>query len=76
MPDFDSIRRRYAKQIHHVVWRRYRLRLSDELCAAFARIRREDFLGAAPWLIRGTAQSVWRQVVSRFSRHPRRDHYR
>ena len=76
MPDFDSIRRRYAKQIRHVVWRRYRLRVSDELCSAFARIPREDFLGAAPWLIRGTApQSVWRQVVSRFSRHPRRYDY-
>jgi protein-L-isoaspartate(D-aspartate) O-methyltransferase len=73
MADLDSIRRHYAKQIRAVVWRRYRLRLSDELCSAFARIRREDFLDAAPWLIRGTAtQSVWQQVVSRFSRHPRR----
>ena len=72
MPDLDWIRRRYAKQIRDMVWRRYRLRVSDELCSAFARIRREDFLGAAPWLIRGTAtQSVWQQVVSRFSRHPR-----
>lgn len=76
MPDLDSIRRHYAKQIRDVVWRRYRLRLSDELCSALARIRREDFLGAAPWLIRGTAtQSVWQQVASRFSRRPRRYDY-
>ena len=76
MPELDSIRRHYAKQIRDVVWRRYRLRVSDELCSAFARIRREDFLGAAPWLIRGTAtQSVWQQVVSRFSRRLRRYDY-
>ncbi len=76
MRDLDSIRRHYARQIRDVVWRRYRLRVSDELCSAFARVRREDFLGAAPWLIRGTApQSVWQQVASRFSRHPRRYDY-
>jgi hypothetical protein len=71
MSDLDSIRRDYAKQIRDAVWRRYRLRVSDELCSAFGRIRREDFLDAAPWLLRGTAtQSVWQQVVHRFSRHP------
>src|SRR4029453_2808953 len=76
MPDLDSIRRHYAKQIRDVVWRRYRLRVSDELCSAFAGIRRGDFLGAAPRLIRGWAtQSVWQHVVSRFSRHPRRYDY-
>lgn len=76
MPDLDSIRRRYARQIRNLVWRRYRLHVSDELCSAFARIRREDFLDAAPWLIRGTAaQGGWQKLVSRFSCHRRGHDY-
>ena len=50
--------------------------MSDELCAALARIPREDFLNAAPWLIRGTAvQGGWQKLVSRFARHPRGHDY-
>lgn len=70
-PDLESTRRQYAEQIRDVLWRRCHVRLSDELCSAFARVRREDFLGAAPWLIRGTAtKNICQQIASRFSRRP------
>jgi hypothetical protein len=39
---------RYAKQIRTVTWRRYRLRVSDELGSTFGTNPAEDFLGAAP----------------------------
>jgi protein-L-isoaspartate(D-aspartate) O-methyltransferase len=70
--DLESTRRQFADQIRDVLWRRHRLRLSDELRSAFARVPREDFLGAAPWLIRGTATTnVWQQTAARLRRRPR-----
>lgn len=69
--DLESTRRQFANQIRDVLWRRHRLRLSDELRSAFARVPREDFLGAAPWLIRGTATTnVWQQIADRLRRRP------
>lgn len=59
MTDLESIRREYADQIREVLWRQCHVRLSDALRSAFARIRREDFLGAGPWLIRGAATKQW-----------------
>jgi protein-L-isoaspartate(D-aspartate) O-methyltransferase len=71
MGDLESTRRQYADQIRDVLWRRHRLRLSDELRSAFARVRREDFLEAAPWIIRGTATTnFWRQMANRLRRRP------
>ena len=71
MGDLESTRRRYADRIRDVLWRRHRLRLSDELVAAFARVPREDFLEPSPWLIRGTAPtSRWQQMANRLRRRP------
>ena len=71
MGDLEATRRQYAEQIRGVLWRRDRLRLSAELRSAFARVPREDFLDAAPWLIRGTATtSFWRQLANRLRRRP------
>ena len=63
-------RRRYAESIRDLLWRRHRIRLSDELLSALARVPREGFLGPPPWLIRGIpAATVWQRVVSRFALH-------
>jgi protein-L-isoaspartate(D-aspartate) O-methyltransferase len=65
-------RRRYAESIRKLLWQRHRLRLSDQLLSAFARVPREDFLGPPPWLIRGMpAANVWQRVASRIALHPR-----
>ena len=48
MGNLGSTRRRYADRIGDVLWRRHRLRLSDELVAAFARVPREDSLEPVP----------------------------
>lgn len=73
--DLESTRRQFADQIRDVLWRRHRLRMSDELHSAFAQVPREDFLGAAPWLIRGIATTnVWQQIADRLRcRPPARD---
>ena len=71
MPDLELTRRQYAEQIRDALWRQCHVRLSAELCSAFAQIPREDFLGAAPWLIRGlVTTSVWQQIANRFSHRP------
>jgi protein-L-isoaspartate(D-aspartate) O-methyltransferase len=64
----ESTRRRYAEVIRDLLWQRHRLRLSDKLVSAFARIPREDFLGPPPWLIHGIPPvSVWQRVASRIA---------
>ena len=68
MPDLESTRRQYAERIRDALWRECRVPLSDELRSAFARVPREDFLGAAPWLIRGTTRNVWQQIAGRLTR--------
>jgi protein-L-isoaspartate(D-aspartate) O-methyltransferase len=66
METLESTRRRYAETISKLVWRRHRIRLSDTLVSAFARIPREEFLGPPPWLIRGTpAATSWQRLMSR-----------
>src|SRR5262245_58703920 len=65
MEALESRRRRYAENIRKLVWRRHRIRLSDTLVSAFARIPREAFLGPPPWLIRGTpAATPWPRLMS------------
>jgi protein-L-isoaspartate(D-aspartate) O-methyltransferase len=72
MPDLESTRREYAVQIGELLWRRYRVRVSHQLRSAFARVPREDFLGAAPWLLRGiAARNVGQRIASLFTRRPR-----
>jgi protein-L-isoaspartate(D-aspartate) O-methyltransferase len=67
----ESTRRLFADRIRDVLWRRHRLRLSDEPRSAFGRVPREDFIGAAPWLIRGTTTtSVWQRMAGRVRRRP------
>ena len=73
METLESTRQRYAESIRKLVWQRNRVRLSDTLVSAFARIHREDFLGPPPWLIRGMPVStVWERLTSRVAR--RRHH--
>jgi protein-L-isoaspartate(D-aspartate) O-methyltransferase len=68
MRDLESTRREYAEQIGDVLWRRYRVRLSDELRSAFAQVRREAF-SEPPWLLRGRpTQNVCGWLASRFWR--------
>src|SRR5215471_12801493 len=70
MEKLESTRRRYAEVIRDLLWQRHRLRLSDKLVSAFARVPREDFLGPPPWLIRGMpAVTVWQRVVSCIALH-------
>ena len=65
-----STRRQYAESIRDLLWRRHRLRLSDQLLFAFARVPRENFLGPPPWLIRGVpATTAWQRLMSRIALH-------
>ena len=75
MEKLESTRRRYAEVIRDLLWQRHRLRLSDTLVSAFARIPREDFLGPPPWLIHGIpASTVWQRVLSRIPLHQHHAH--
>src|SRR5262245_52842890 len=68
METLESTRGRYAETIRKLVWQRNRIRLSDTLVSAFARIPREEFLGPPPWLIRGTpAATPWQRLMSRIT---------
>src|SRR5262245_19028333 len=68
METLESTRRRYAETIRELVWRGNRIRLSDTLVSAFARIPREEFLGQPPWVIRGTpAATPWQRLMSRIT---------
>jgi hypothetical protein len=60
MPDLELTRRQYADQIRDALWRRCHVRLSDELCSAFAQVPRERAprwrdLAAAGRMTRGAA---------------------
>lgn len=71
MDELEGVRRKYAQRIRDVLWRCHRVRLSDDLVSAFARIPREAFLGPAPWLVRGAPPATaWQRLTSRLA--PRR----
>ena len=74
MERLESGSRRYAEVIRNLLWQRHRIRLSDKLVSAFARVPREDFLGPPPWLIHEVpAATAWQRVLSRIALHHAHD---